>query len=121
MATGRVRIAWERDPGAVADGLDNWWARVEQNLTHELARVGDQMVAYAQRAHPWTNRTGEAEAGLHSTLEAGGDAFTLTFGHRAPHGVYLEYRWAGRWGIVPETLTIAYPLVMRAVLNALKG
>jgi hypothetical protein len=41
--------------------------------------------------------------------------------HGAPHGVYLENRWAGRWGVIPATMTYGYPLIARAMLNALRG
>jgi hypothetical protein len=120
MARGKVQIAWASSPDQLASPLDDWWLRIEERLAEELERVGQQMVAYARGTHPWTNRTGQAEAELHFRLEMG-DGFTLTVAHGAPHGVYLEHRWAGRWGVIPQSLTYGYPLAAQAVRNALKG
>jgi hypothetical protein len=120
MASGKVRIDWSSSPEQLADQTDDWWLRVEERLAEELERVGQMMVDYARGNHPWTNRSGQAERELHFRVEVG-SSFSLTLAHGAPHGVYLEYRWAGRWGVIPQTMTYGYPLIARALLSALQG
>ncbi|MGN6033529.1 MAG: hypothetical protein ACTHQE_17890, partial [Thermomicrobiales bacterium] len=74
-------------------------------------------------AHPWTNRTGQAEAGLSYQVDADGDTVRLIVYHQAPHGRWLETRadWGGRWGVLPKTMRSAYGATMSAVRAALGG
>ena len=116
-----VSIDWASPPDALAGNVESYWNRVEAALERELRIAGDQILSYAQSAHPWQNRTGEAEEKLRVEITVGDGTLELALGHGAAHGIYLEKRWAGRWGVIPAALTMGYPLVMRAAMAALRG
>lgn len=114
-------IAWQGGADALAQGVEDYWGRVESRLPAELEIVGRKAVAYAVANHPWTNRTGAAERGLSSEVVQTGDSYVLTLFHQAPHGIWLETRWAGKWGVLPKAMTSVYGDVMAAVQRAMQG
>lgn len=120
MAKASARIEWAPGPETIAEAIGEWVEEGRQRLSGELEGVGSDMRAYAQVAHPWTNRTGQAEAELDYQLEDGGSTVTLTIYQGAPHGIWLEVRWGGRWGILPETIQQGYGQVMAAVARAFR-
>lgn len=117
----KAELTWHGGTDAMARELDDWWGRFESRLPDELSRVGEKAVAYARANHPWANRTGAAERGLSFRIERNGDDFAITLYHEAPHGIWLETRWAGRWGILPKAMTSVYGDVMAAVGRAMQG
>lgn len=116
----KARLVWVgMSAGQVGDAAYAWWQGVEQKLEPALQRVGQDMRAYAQMNHPWTNRTGRAEAELNYNVSREGNAIVLTVYQGAPYGIWLEVRWGGRWGILPETMTANYGRVMAAISAAM--
>jgi hypothetical protein len=71
---------------------------IAQDFAHEL-------VDYAQAHAPWSDRTGDARAGLDAVVEAarGGDILVTLF-HTVDYGVWLEVRWGGRYAIIIPTV-----------------
>ena len=60
---------------------------------------------YARREAKWQDRTGNARAGLHSYItELSQDTVRLWLSHSVHYGLFLEVRWAGRFGIIWETI-----------------
>lgn len=60
---------------------------------------------YARLNAPWTDRTGNARAGLmaqHDKVPM--VSHSLTVYHTMPYGVWLEVRWSGRYAIIGPTL-----------------
>lgn len=113
-----ARLVWSPGVEVIADGIDAWVAQGRARLASELLQVGEEMRAYAQLNHPWTNRTGEAEAELGYAVDDGGDVIELTIYQGAPHGIWLEVKYGGRWGILPETMMQGYGRVLQAVASA---
>lgn len=57
---------------------------------------------------PWTDRTGNARAGLKAIHEA--DPMVehrLVLLHSMPYGIWLEVRWSGRYAIIGPTMQTA--------------
>ena len=118
---GRAYVDWTRGPAWLADQVDDWWAQTKQRIPAELEMAGSAMRAFAVANHPWQNQTGQAERELGYQVRTHGKGFELVFYQGAPHGIWLEVRWAGHWGIIPRTMTTGYPLVMQAVMRAMRG
>lgn len=116
-----MQVGWQGGADALAQNVEDYWSRVEARLPQELEAVGRKAVAFAVSNHPWTNRTGEAERGLSYEVIRTGDAILITLFHRAPHGIWLETRWAGKWGVLPKAMTSVYGDVMLAVQRAMGG
>jgi len=117
----RIDMVWKAGPDQLAIRLEDYWQMVERRLESELKIVGQLMVLYAQEVHPWKNRTGDAERNLSYELTVSGATFSLVLSHGVDYGIYLERRWAGRWGVIPKATAFAYPLAMRAAQNAMQG
>lgn len=48
----------------------------------------------------WTDRTGNARAGLVAESSREGDEFSLHLASMASYGIWLEIRWSGKYAIV---------------------
>lgn len=72
------------------------------------SRVSQEMEIYAKSNHPWTNRTGDAERGLHTTVQktTSGWSQTIQLSHGSGvwYGVYLENSMGRRFAIIEPTM-----------------
>lgn len=58
---------------------------------------------------PWTDRTGNARAGLHATVQGSGNTTAVILYHSVPYGIWLETRWSGRYAIINPTIEVMAP------------
>jgi len=63
----------------------------------------------------WTDRTGNARAGLISAAEREGNEFTLYFASMASYGIWLEIRWSGRYAIVGPVMKSIGPRLAKMI------
>jgi hypothetical protein len=77
-----------------------------------------------EMAH-WTDRTGNARAGLRALHEGTGDDHTLILFHTMPYGVYLELAHDGKYAVLGPVQRIIAEEMMRvmavAVRRAMEG
>lgn len=72
--------------------------------------------AWMKANHPWTNRTGAAEAGLHVEVkESPGVLVEMVFSHddSLDYPVFLEIKDGGRWAIIAKAIDVWGPIIMR--------
>lgn len=80
---------------------------------------GSKALTHAKTNAPWTDRTGNARAGL--GVDIGWvpmESHSLTLFHRMPYGIFLETRWGGRYAIILPTIRLFGRDTMR-LLNKL--
>lgn len=82
--------------------------------------------SYARSNAPWTDRTGNARAGLKADhIAVPMVKHTLVIYHSMPYGYWLEVRWSGRYAVIGPTTFNTAPelaaLVASAVNHAIKG
>lgn len=99
---------------------------MERHIDEQTLRIADAIAEdvwlYMVQNHPWTNRTGEAEEKLHAeAVRVAEHMVAIYAAHGAAHGIWLEIRWGGRWGIIPEALQAAYPRIMRELRGVFQG
>lgn len=73
------------------------------DLAFDVAEAAAE--SYARLNAKWTDRTGNARAGLgaqHTKVEM--VEHTLTIYHSVSYGVWLEVRWSGRYAIIGPTM-----------------
>lgn len=116
----RIRTTWQIPPSQAAADLEASIDRLISDIARALMSPGQDMLQFAKSNHPWVNRTGEAEAGLNVSVEVQGDTIWLHLDHRAPHGKWLEHRWGGKWGVIPESLRYGSPRVAAIVTSLLR-
>lgn len=116
-----LHLNWKVTPGAMADSYGAWWEATKVRLVEAMRQVSDEARTYMKVAHPWTNRTGDAEAGLDVQVDIGGDTMMMTLSHGVYYGIYLEYRWGGKWGVIGITIDRYADIAMAAMQDALVG
>ena len=84
---------------------------VERTLKFFAPKIQEEAKAGA----PWTDRTGNARAGLTADVVELSGGLTLVLYHTVPYGIWLEVRWGGRWSIIQPTLQRNYGLIMTAL------
>jgi hypothetical protein len=68
----------------------------------------------------WTDRTGNARAGLVAEASREGTVFSLNLASMASYGIWLEIRWSGKYAIVgPVQRTVAEQLARMIADTAL--
>jgi hypothetical protein len=85
-------------------------AAVDIAFDAEAARAASMLRQNA----PWTDRTGNARAGLKAIHESEPMVeHRLVLLHSMPYGIWLEVRWSGRYAVIGPTMpTIARDLVV---------
>lgn len=102
MAASRSRVDF--DMGNLEGNLARLGARVPIVIAGIVERRSDIAEGYMKDGAPWTDRTGNARAGLRAIPEHSSNRSVITLMHSMPYGIWLEVRWAGRWGILVNTL-----------------
>lgn len=79
------------------------------NVKSEAARIlsteAASLEAYMKLNRPWTDRTGNARAGLRAEVEgAGTERPSIVLSHSVYYGVYLEYAMEQRFAIINPTI-----------------
>jgi hypothetical protein len=113
------------------------WEAVRRRRLDEAYRRAQRMAAEAQSemkaAHPWTNRSGNAEEALYCvasrSVRADGSALIAidagyrddAFDETEPHGQYLELANGGVWGVVRPTMAALRRAAVRELSGVLRG
>jgi hypothetical protein len=72
-----------------------------------MNRRAAEIETYMKQNHPWTNRTGRAEAGLHTKVFNRGTTIQIEMHHGEIvwpwYGIHLEYGMGRRFAIIEPT------------------
>lgn len=103
-----VTVEFNKDNGIVM-GLESVAKRAPINFKKYMTKRAEEIELYMKQNHPWTNRTGRAERGLHTTVEEvteGGDSL-VQIGLYHDEGTWywrhLEYGMGRRFAIIEPT------------------
>jgi hypothetical protein len=114
-----IGVKWIVPPTETANSVRQYGETVLDNLRRELEAVARKIEAWAKANHAWQNRTGQAEAGLICQVFEGGNGFKVTLSHTAPHGIWLEVRWGGKYGVIVKAMGMHYGDVTAAMQRAI--
>lgn len=117
--TGKTTISMEfyRDNGIVM-GLESVQNRASQNFVQYMQRRADEIEVYMKQNHPWQNRTGRAERGLHTSVDeviTGGEALVqigLLHDEGTWYWRHLEYGMGRRFAIIEPTQRVFGPKLL---------
>lgn len=117
--TGKTTISMEfyRDNGIVM-GLESVQNRASQNFVQYMRRRADEIEVYMKQNHPWQNRTGRAERGLHTSVDevvTGGEALVqigLLHDEGTWYWRHLEYGMGRRFAIIEPTQRVFGPKLL---------
>ena len=89
--------------------------KVKNGVVSVMREEAKSLEDYMKLNRPWTDRTGNARAGLRADVNYyGGDYVSITLSHGVYYGVYLEYAMEKRFAIINPTLLSQGPEVVRA-------
>jgi hypothetical protein len=118
----RARVVWQRDPADLGRAITEYGEKlVYSALVQYLEAHAGEIVEQMRREATWQDRTGEARRKLSATVETSGAQVTLYLAHGAPHGIFLEVRWGGRYAIVGPTTMRIGPEIMRGMSGLAEG
>lgn len=117
--TGKTTISMEfyKDNGIVM-GLESVQNRASQNFVQYMQRRADEIEVYMKQNHPWQNRTGRAERGLHTSVDevvTGGEALVqigLLHDEGTWYWRHLEYGMGRRFAIIEPTQRVFGPKLL---------
>lgn len=101
--------------GDLGMNLSEMPSKVKNGVVSVMREEAQSLEDYMKLNRPWTDRTGNARAGLRADVNYyGGDYVSITLSHGVYYGVYLEYAMEKRFAIINPTLLSQGPAVVRA-------
>lgn len=110
---------WDVPPNAVFPQMaGQFTSKIMLTGIRAVEQRAPEAEAWMKANHPWTNRTGAAEAGLHVEVrKAPGVLAEMIFSHddSLDYPVYLEIKDGGRWAIIAKAVDYWGPILMRDI------
>lgn len=105
-----MSIVWSVSPVVLANNLDKWGEKVLQATKDAMKILGPMLVDSAQANAPWNDITGDARAGLATTVLLSDDSVSVTLYHSVYYGIFLEVCNGGKYRIIVPTIIEFGPL-----------
>lgn len=96
--------------------------KVKRLIAGQFLYAKDEAVGFAKINAPWTDRTGNARAGLHATTNFGPEQnffAELILAHSVYYGIYLEVRLSGKFAILMPTINYIGAQMLERIGNSL--
>jgi len=114
-----MAFQWEVSPElAFPELVERYTNTIMLTGRRVAAQRGEEAEQWMKSNAPWTDRTGDARAGLHVTpQESPGVLTELVFSHGddVPYGVWLEIANAGRYAIIAPAIDYWGPKLMQDI------
>lgn len=99
----------------VINNLEKWGMNKERNIKRAADVMATEVEKYAKANRPWTDRTGNARAGLKGVSVVSSTDVAIQLHHGVKYGLYLELGFAGRFAILKPTLDRYKPEIIRVL------
>lgn len=117
-----VGFKWIVAPNQTIPQMAEAYTRAIFQAGGRLAQQNAQeMEAWAKQNAPWQDRTGNARAGLHATVEGTGGIGTIVLSHGVPYGLWLEIANGGRYAIIAQAIDVFGAKLMDDLQRMLLG
>lgn len=116
-------IRWETPPAQMFAQVGAMGAANAETIAVRVAeRNADEIRAWMRENAPWTDRTGEARAGLDTeVIHVIARAVFIVLYHRVSYGIYLEFARAARYRILAPALDYFVPRIIAQLQAELGG
>jgi hypothetical protein len=115
-----MSFRWVRPPSLLQDNIERYGSRLIdaiEALAQMQAGIGQNEMRVTA---PWTDRTGNARAGLLAFVVRKGNKISIYFVHSVYYGVFLELANAGKYQVVYVTMVRNATEFMRELKKLLK-
>jgi hypothetical protein len=102
MAATKSGFRWEYDK--IRPSLKSSKQKAQAYLSRVTTYHALRAEAYARINAGWTDRTGNARQGLTAIARNSAGHHEIILYHTMPYGIWLEIRFAGRYGIIRGTI-----------------
>ena len=100
-----ARARFEFDGRNLRRNIKDLPPRVERNVKLAVEHATISGEVHLKNDAPWTDRTGAARAGLHTTSSGSGGSYEIVFAHTVDYGIWLEVKNSGKYeAIMPAVL-----------------
>lgn len=106
------------DQGSLGRNLATLDTRMRDLVSRDLDAHTVKAELTMKEKAPWHDNTGAAREGLWADNQKHDDHFSITLGHTAEYGVYLEKRWGGKFQIIAPVLLDTARSFMRSLEHA---
>lgn len=104
-----MSIEWDGTDEQMIAALERYEADVQKTVRAVADYFAPIIEREARVNAVWTDRTGNARAGLHSEVEdLAQQTVALWLSHGVNYGLWLEVIGAGKWAIIAPTLEAHY-------------
>jgi hypothetical protein len=100
-------------------GLKRAPARVHAAIVATVKRERPQTEGHSRQTAPWTDRTGNARAGLTATTEHSVNLHAINLFHTVPYGIWLEIAHGGEYQVILPTIQDRGPRLMASFAGLL--
>lgn len=102
MAGRQKSFSWKTD--TLTTSLKNAPKRIDRAVTAAVEYQATRSENYMRKNAPWNDQTTNARNGLTATPIHAGDTHIINLSHSVPYGIWLEVRWSGKYGIIPQSV-----------------
>lgn len=106
----------------LANAIEQHDLRVKRVIAGQFLYHRAVATDFAKTNAPWTDRTANARAGLHSKVETSNDntTFDLIVAHTVYYGLWLEVRFSGKFGIIMPTVNYVGSLMLDRIASSIQ-
>lgn len=106
----------------LANAIEQHDRKVKRVIAGQFLYHRDVATSFAKQNAPWTDRTGNARSGLHSTVNVieQGKAFELLVAHTVYYGIWLEVRFSGKFSIIMPTVNYVGALMLERIASSIQ-
>lgn len=101
--------------GPLIQNLNNFDEHANKAMIAGANFVAPEIESFMRSNAPWEDRTGNARSGLKAKVAVSKDKVAIILYHSVPYGVYLEVRWGGKYGIIPDAMAAGGPRLVEVV------
>lgn len=102
MAGRQASFRWDSDK--LITNVRNAGPRINRAITAAVEYQATRSENYMRKNAPWTDRTANARNGLRAIPSHTEKQHVITLSHSMPYGIWLEVRWSGKYGIIPDAV-----------------
>lgn len=111
MAGRQGSFRW--DSTKLITNVQNAGPRINRAITAAVEYQATRSENYMRNNAKWTDRTANARNGLRAIPSHTENQHVITLTHSVPYGIWLEVRWSGKYGIIPEAVRVGGDELMR--------
>jgi hypothetical protein len=106
----------------LAESIEAHDRKVKRVIAGQFLYAKNDAETFARLNAPWTDRTGNARAGLHANVNVinQGEAFELIVAHSVPYGIWLEVRFSGKYAIIQPTVDYIGQILIQRLASSIQ-